>query len=119
MLSYRELKVWQKSIELVVEVYRVTKAFPKHELYGLAGQMQRSSVSIPSNIAEGHGLRQSGSYARHLSIASGSVAELEPQIEISDRLGYLPASQDLMMRANEVGRMLSGLRRSIRERTKS
>ena len=115
MESYRDLIAWQKAVELVVSIYRITKAFPKTEMYGLANQMQRAAVSVPSNIAEGHGLKQTQAYSRHLAIASGSLAELETQIEISKRLGYLPKEEtNILEQANEVGRILSGLRRSLR-----
>jgi four helix bundle protein len=97
-----------------VQIYRVTRVFPKSEVYGLAGQMQRASVSVPSNIAEGQALKQTQAYSRHLAIASGSLAELETQLEIANRLGYvLPKDQSIFEQANEVGRMLSALRKSI------
>jgi four helix bundle protein len=109
--------VWQKAMDLVIAIYRVTEKFPKTEVYGLANQMQRSAVSIPSNIAEGHGLKQTKAYLRHLALASGSLSELETQLEISDRLRYLPVGgKDLIMQANEIGKMLSGLRQSLRKR---
>lgn len=115
MRSYRDLLVWQKAIELVVAIYSITQRFPKNEAYGLVSQMQRAAVSIPSNIAEGHGLKQTLAYLRHLAIASGSLAELETQLEIADRIGYLlPKDKRVVAQANEVGRMLSGLRQSIR-----
>jgi four helix bundle protein len=89
-------------------------------MYGLAGQMQRAAVSVPSNIAEGQCLRQTQPYLRHLAIASGSLAELETQIEIADRLGYLSTSdKTLLVQAGEVGMMLSALRNSLRSRTDS
>ena len=114
MRSCRELVVWQKAMDLVVQMYRITRAFPKSEMYGLAGQMQRASVSVPSNIAEGQALKQTQAYLRHLAIASGSLAELETQLEIANRLGYLsPKDQSIFEQANEVGRMLSALRKSI------
>lgn len=104
-------------MDLVLAIYRITGGFPKNELYGLVSQMQRAAVSIPSNIAEGHGLKQTRAYLRHLAIASGSLAELETQLEISSRLGYLAdQDQSLMGKANEVGRMLTGLRRSLKSR---
>ena len=116
MKGYRDLIVWQKAIELVIEIYRATASFPKTELYGLTSQIQRASVSIPSNIAEGHELKRTNAYRRHLAIASGSLAELETQLEISSRLGFLSTDdQQLIDRANEIGRMLSALRRSIRK----
>src|SRR5713226_3232418 len=118
MNSYRDLIVWQKAVELAISIYRLTRMFPKTEMYGLASQMQRAAVSVPSNIAEGHGLKQTQAYSRHLAIASGSLAELETQLEISNRVGYLQANDlGLLAQANEVGRILSGLRRSLREET--
>ena len=114
MQGYKDLVVWQKAMELVVAVYKVSKAFPKAELYGLTSQMQRAVVSIPSNIAEGHALKQTQAYLRHLAIASGSLAELETQLEIGARLGYLTFESRLIFaQASEVGRMLVGLRKSL------
>ena len=75
MQGHRELIVRQKAMDLVVAVYKLSKSFPKTETYGLASQIQRAAVSIPSDIAEGHGLKQTQAYARHLAIASGSLAE--------------------------------------------
>jgi four helix bundle protein len=92
----------------------MTQVSPRSEVYGLASQMQRASVSVPSNIAEGQALKQTQAYLRHLAIASGSLAELETQLEIANRLGYLsPRDQSIFAQANEVGRMLSSLRKSI------
>jgi len=116
MRGHRDLIVWQKAMSLVTRVYQLTKTFPKTEVYGLCSQMQRAAVSIPSNIAEGHALKQTQAYDRHLAIACGSLAELETQLEIAERLGYV-TSQHASVRdqVDEVGRMLSGLRRSLRE----
>jgi four helix bundle protein len=117
MQSYRDLLVWQKSMDLVIATYKVTQRFPKSEMYGLANQMQRAAVSIPSNIAEGHGLKQTRAYLRHLAIAFGSLCELETQIEISDRLGYLlPEEKVVISQAKEIGRMLCGLRQSLQSK---
>jgi len=117
MQGHKELVVWQKAMDLVVAVYRITRTFPKTEIYGLASQMQRAAVSVPSNIAEGHGLKQTQAYARHLAIANGSLTELETQLEIARRLGYLTAENESVIgRAGEVGRMLAGLRRSLQAR---
>ena len=114
MQSYRELLVWEKVMDLVVEIYRITGRFPKHETHGLANQVQRAAVSIPSNIAEGNQLKTTTAYRRHLSIAGGSLAELETPVELADRLAYLGSEDSkVMARVNEVGRMLSGLRRSL------
>jgi four helix bundle protein len=115
--GHKDLIVWQKAMDLVLAVYRATGSFPKSEVYGLAAQMQRAAVSIPSNIAEGHGLKQTQAYVRHLAIANGSLTELETQIEIACRLGYLPEeSTPLTQRAAEVGRLLAGLRKSLKVR---
>ena len=88
MQGHKDLVVWQKAMDIVITIYGLTRGFPKHETYGLASQIQRAAVSIPSNIAEGHALKQTQAYARHLAIASGSLAEVETQLEIASRLGY-------------------------------
>ena len=112
MEGYRELMVWQKGMDLVVAVYRLTATFPKSETFGLASQMQRAAVSVPSNIAEGNALRQTKAYLRHLAIASGSLAELETQLEIAERLGY-STDCSIASQANEIGRMLTVLRKNL------
>ncbi len=86
--SYKELIVWQKAMELVVDVYKLTEGFPKSELYGLTSQTRRCAVSIPSNIAEGRRRRGDKDYAHFLIIAYGSGSELETQIEIAKRLPF-------------------------------
>ncbi|CAN5662392.1 four helix bundle protein [soil metagenome] len=93
ILSYRDLRVWQAGMDLVEEVYRLTARYPDRELYGLTSQMRRSAVSIPSNIAEGHSRENTKEYLYHISVAQGSLAELQTQIEIAGRLGYLPQEQ--------------------------
>ncbi len=114
-MDYRDLLVWQKSMDLVEKIYRNTQSYPAHERYGMSAQMRRSAVSIPSNISEGQGRRSSDSeFVRFLSISLGSVCELETQIEVSRRLGYVNAdvSAALQSELAEVGRMLNGLIRS-------
>ena len=86
--SYKDLKVWQRGLDLVVEVYRLTAKFPQSEIYGLTSQMRRASVAIPSNIAEGQKRGHYKEFLQFLYIAYGSGAELETQIEICKRLGY-------------------------------
>lgn len=93
MASYKELIVWQKSMELVEEIYRLVRLLPKEETYALSDQMKRSAISIPSNIAEGHGRNSSKDFSRFIFIAQGSKAELETQIEICVRLDYLTEQQ--------------------------
>ncbi|WP_324282525.1 four helix bundle protein [Cyanobacterium aponinum UTEX 3221] len=109
--SYRDLTVWQKSMDLVVICYQLTSQFPKTEIYGLSSQIQRAAVSIPANIAEGKGRNHLGDYIRHLSIANGSLKELETHLMIVGRLGYLK-EQELKVTLNkceEIGRMLHSL----------
>ncbi|MDD4891723.1 MAG: four helix bundle protein, partial [Phycisphaerae bacterium] len=87
--SYRDLEVWQKGTDLVVEVYRLAKLFPSDEIFGLTSQIRRSSVSVPANTAEGHGRLHRGDYVRHLSIARGSLAETETHLLLALRLEYI------------------------------
>ena len=110
--SFRELRVWQVSMDLVERVYHPTRDFPKHELYGLASQMQRAAVSIPSNIAEGHARSHLKEYLHHLGVAQGSLAELQTQIEIAERLQYCSADSfaTLVDLASSLSRQLRALR---------
>jgi four helix bundle protein len=114
--SYRDLQVWQKAMALVVESYSVARLLPKSESFGLIGQMQRAAVSVPANIAEGHGREHLGDYVRHLSIANGSLMELETHFLIAVQLAYVTHEQTAtaMSMASEVGRMLTGLTRRLR-----
>jgi four helix bundle protein len=114
--SYRDLKVWQKAMDLVVECYRLAKLLPTHETYGLAGQIRRAAVSVPANIAEGHGRESLNEYLHHLSIANGSLMELQTHLEIAERLAYL-AKAELMTASTltaDVGKMLNGLTKSLK-----
>ena len=87
--SYRDLRIWQTGIKIVKEVYLITRTFPKNETYGLASQMQRAAVSIPSNIAEGHNRLHRKEYVQFLNVAQGSCAELETQVIIAKELEFL------------------------------
>lgn len=113
--SFRDLRVWQLGMDLVEQVYRSTNGFPKHEMYGLAAQMQRAAVSIPSNIAEGHTRWHLKEYVQYVSIALGSIAELETQIEIARRLQYLsPDDCDrLLHQSGLLGRQIRTLRSAL------
>ncbi len=91
--GYRDLRVWQRSIDLSLSVYQLTRVFPKDETYGLASQMRRASVSIPSNIAEGQAKRSLPEFKRFLSIALGSLAEIDTQLIIAARLKYIDPQQ--------------------------
>ncbi len=114
--SYRDLDVWNRAMDFVVACYRLTDKFPKREEFGLTAQLRRAAISVPTNIAEGHGRSSTGDYLRHLSIAHGSLMELETQLEIGRRLGYLdePACGHASSEALEIGRMLHGLIRSLK-----
>ena len=109
--SYRDLLVWQKGMSLVTKVYAATKKYPDSERYGLTSQTQRSAVSIPSNIAEGYGRNSTSDYIRFLRIASGSVYELQTQLEIAVNLRYI--SHEVFVGLHdasmEIGKMLSAL----------
>src|SRR5262245_49847684 len=115
ILTFRDLGVWQKSMDLVLECYRVSECFPKSELYGLTSQLRRAAVSIPANIAEGKGRRSTRSYLHFVDIAYGSLMEVETLLEIACRLTFLPAEarQSLLARTAEIGRMLNGLIASL------
>ncbi|MDE1163192.1 MAG: four helix bundle protein [Acidobacteriaceae bacterium] len=113
--SFRELIVWQRSIELSLAVYKLTAEFPKEEMYGLTSQMRRASVSIASNIAEGYGRGARGEYRQFLGIARGSLLELQTQLVIANELGYceLTALQRVESLSDEVSRMLSAMLRKL------
>jgi len=112
---YQDLAVWQKAMDLTVMVYKITEQLPKSEVYGLASQIRRAAVSVPSNIAEGSSRRSTGEFIRFTNIASGSVAELQTQTMLMHRLGYCNEEiySTLINTINEVGRMLYGLQNSL------
>ena len=115
--SYRDLRVWQQAMDLAMQVYRLTETFPKHELYGLTGQIRRAAISIPSNIAEGKGRRTDRDFSSFLFRARGSLLELETQILLARRLEYL-SEQDavaVLKSTAAVGRALTGLINSLRD----
>jgi four helix bundle protein len=113
--NYQELIVWQKAMDLVEDVYKSSKDSPREEIYGLTSQIRRAAVSIPSNIAEGQGRRTTLGFLRHLSIAYGSLREVETQILIARRLRYVTQTRvdEVMDLAGEVGRLLNGLMNSL------
>jgi four helix bundle protein len=116
--NYADLLVWQRGMDFVEEIYGITACFPKDERFGLTNQLRRASVSIPTNIAEGQGRQTPRDFLRFLSIAYGSLREVETLILIAERLKYLPPEHTapLMSRAAEVGRLLNGLSNSLRAR---
>lgn len=113
--SYRDLIAWQKAMDLVAEIYSSTQVFPKAEMYGLVSQLRRAAVSVPSDIAEGHARQSTGEFRQFLGHALGSVAELDTQILIGEKLGYLDAdrSNNLLSRTREVGKIINGLIRAL------
>ena len=114
--SYRDLLVWQKGIDLVVDAYRATAPYPKSEIYGLTSQIRRAASSIPANIAEGYGRGSRKEYVQFLTVAQGSLKELETHFIVSEKLSYLTAAQTrrLLSETDELGRMLGSLIRKLR-----
>lgn len=116
--SYRDLKAWQIGMDVVETVYSVTRSFPKHELYGLSGQMQRAAISIPANLAEGHARDSLKEFLHHVAIALGSLAELETQLILAQRLRYLESDNatGLLSQLDELGKVIRGLQKSLKSR---
>ena len=113
--NYRDLIVWQKSYQLCIDIYRITKDFAKEERFGLTSQIRRAAVSVPSNIAEGYGRRTTPDYIRALYVAYGSHCELETQMLLSGDLGYIKVAdmKKLQEEIGEVERMLKALIKSL------
>ena len=116
--SFRDLRVWQVGMDLAERVYELTKLFPRHEIYGLAGQAQRAATSVPSNIAEGHARESTKEYLHHVSIAQGSVAELQTQLELVKRLHYISGDQLALAVdvATSLAKQLHALRNALQKR---
>lgn len=114
--DFKDLEVWQRAMDLVVEVYTLTKSFPSDERYGLTAQLRRAAVSAPSNIAEGRGRFGLGGFLYHLSVANGSLMELETQVLIAGRLEYMKQVDEktVLDRTAEVRRLLAGMVRALR-----
>lgn len=113
--THKDLLVWKKSIDLVEQIYKFTKQFPKEELYGITNQMRRCAVSIPANIAEGSGRKNKAEFIQFLHIALGSASELETHLIISQRLGFLSSNSydEIMNALNEIIKMICGLINSL------
>lgn len=116
--SFRDLRVWQSAMDLVEQVYRLASRLPRHEIYGLAGQLRRAAVSIPSNVAEGHTREHLKEYLHHLSMAQASLSELETQLEIAGRLDYVSAEEllEVLKQSASLGRQLYALRNALMRR---
>src|SRR5271156_2595723 len=116
--SYKDLIAWRKAMDLVTEIYRVTRTFPRHELYGLSNQLRRAAVSVPSNIAEGKGHRSDREFGHFLFHAPGSLLEVQTQIMIAKELQYISVgeSERVLASADTLGRSLNALINSLREK---
>jgi four helix bundle protein len=114
--DYKELEAWQIAMDLAQEVYRLTRDFPKEEIYGLTNQVRRAAVSIPSNVAEGASRAGSKEFLHFLHIARGSASELETQLMLAVKLGYLRDSADLLAILSRVRRLINGLIRSLKDK---
>jgi four helix bundle protein len=114
--TYADLRAWQKAVDLVAEIYTCTQQFPRSELYGLTGQLRRAAVSVPSNIAEGKGCASDREFLHFLNNARGSLFEIETQIAIAEKLGYLDRAKCDVLRSKtaEIGRLLNGLMKAIK-----
>ncbi len=115
--THKDLDVWKKSMDLVMDVYRNTKTFPKEEIYGLTSQIRRAVISIPSNVAEGASRNSKKEFSQYLYIALGSASELETQILIAERLGYMQDSDKLLENTESIKKMLNGLIRHLVRRS--
>jgi four helix bundle protein len=116
--SYRDLIVWARAMDIVVVCYQLTKQIPQSEIYGLISQIRRAAVSIPANIAEGHGRKALGDFIQHLSIANGSLKELETHLLIAGRLHYVKDDEIVpaLESCAEIGRMLASLIQKLRQK---
>lgn len=116
--SYRQLKVWQLGMELAKDIYLLTQKFPRYEIYGLSSQLQRSAVSVPANLAEGHAKNSTKEFLRHISIAQGSLAETETHLLLAESLSYVKSNEinKILEKCTEERKMLSGLRRSLKSK---
>jgi len=113
--DFRDLTIWQRAMEIAEGIYDLSNGFPPDERFGLTNQLRRSAVSLPSNIAEGHGRETPAEFARFLRICRGSLAELQTQLILAERLGYCSSSQALPVQESleEFARMLRGMQRSV------
>lgn len=118
LLSLRRIEVWNHGIELVADLYDLTRRFPREEMFGLTAQLRRAAISIPSNVAEGNQRRTVPDRRRFITDAQGSVAEIDTQLEISSRLGYVDDGEFVAMieRTDHIARMLTNMHRNMGSR---
>jgi four helix bundle protein len=114
--SYKDLQVWQEAMQLVASIYQVAKGFPETEKFGIVQQMCRAAVSVPANIAEGHGSSHRKVFLNHLSIARGSLMEVETYLQLAEKLGFAKGNElrPIQNQLENVSRLLSGLIRSLK-----
>ena len=117
-MNHKDLEVWKKSMELVIDIYKITQKFPDTEKFGLINQIRRAAVSVPSNIAEGCARNSDKDNLRFVDIACGSLAEIETQLLISVQLGYyeMNKAQLIIDKIDNIGRMLSGLKKHLKNK---
>jgi len=115
--THKDLDVWNAAMELVTNIYKLTKSFPKDELYGLTSQMRRSAVSVPSNIAEGAARKSKAEFIQFLYIALGSLSELETQLIISKNLNYSKTINGFLSKITDIRKMTFGLIKSIKNKS--
>jgi four helix bundle protein len=117
--SYRDLRVWQDATTLAEACYRVTRRFPRDELFGLTSQIRRAAGSVPANFAEGHGRENTGNFVQHLRISQGSLKELETHMLLAERVGILPTPdlQPVLVQCDSLGKMLRALIRSLQDKS--
>ena len=118
-MNHKDLEVWKKSMELVIDIYKITQKFPDIEKFGLINQIRRAAVSVPSNIAEGCARNSDKDNLRFIDIACGSLAEIETQLLISVQLGYyeMNKAELIMDKIDNIGKMLSGLKKYLKNKT--
>jgi four helix bundle protein len=116
--SYRDLRVWQDAMTLAESCYRLTRQFPRDEVFGLTSQIRRAAGSIPANIAEGHGRENTGSFVQHLRISQGSLKEMETHLLLADRVGIVPEQdlQPVLAQCESLGKMIRALIRSLQDK---
>ena len=117
MKGHKDLDVWKKSMSLVEEIYKLTVSFPANEMYGLTSQIKRAAVSVPSNIAEGSGRKGDKEFIQFLYISLGSVAEVETQVLLAQRLGFIEENELILKDIEDIKQMLNGLIRYLKRKS--
>ncbi|SDE41103.1 four helix bundle protein [Ulvibacter litoralis] len=115
-MNHKDMDVWKKSMDLVEAIYKISAQFPKEEIYGLTSQIRRSAVSVPSNVAEGAARKSDKEFIQFISIALGSLSEVETQYYLSVRLGFIQESETLKNQLNSVGKLLLGTRNYLQKK---